>query len=141
MGESYIRDTRELNGLNTIIQEKVNRAVVAAAFKIRDNMRSKFKSQQSLYKKSTSKYSGLAEGISVGKARDGKVKIHALGTIENYHTYKTRFFVGGTKSRYVKKKGDKYAGHIQANNSIDKGLIGGEEILTKYINTALDDGK
>lgn len=135
MARKVVYDTRDLENASKEMLMGVDRAVLAAAFKIRDDMRSYFKKSISKYKYATEDYYKLANGIMVGKLEYGQVKIHALGNRENDGTWKTRFFVGGTSYR-ENQNGNK--GLIKKNEAIDNGINNGEEILKNYINNALN---
>ncbi len=133
---TIITDTRQLSNLETEVKAKVDNAILATAFKLRDQMREKFVKSKTIYKKATSKYDYLQEGIKVGHLQNGTVKVHALGTKQIYNSYKTRFFVGGTVPRFKKDKA--YRGYIKSNNAVQDGITGGDRILTEYINNAIN---
>ena len=130
-----IYSTRDLKDATSEMLKGVNKALVAAAYKICDDMKEEFKKAQSQYKYGTKDYYKLAEGIMVGKLENGSIKIHALGHRENDDLWKARFFVGGTSYR-KNSKGDK--GYIKENDAVDKGMKNGENILNNYINNALN---
>lgn len=135
---------KDLTTLADEMLEGVDRAVMAAAIHVRDNMKQSFLSGSTLYKHGTSKYRNLVDGIRVGKLHDGKVRIHALGGRDNYDTYKTRFFVGGTIPRTQTKQNGKNIkpytkGYIKANSAIDLGFSGAENILTTFINNVINN--
>lgn len=140
-----IYEIRDLETASNEMLNKIDKAVVAAAFKIRDEMRSDFiRDAASVYKTHTGDINKLAEGIMVGKLRGGAVKIHALGSKDNYDTYKTRFFVGGTIYRTQDKKLGRsikpYSkGFITALNSVDKGMETAENTLNQFINNTLNN--
>lgn len=131
-----IFDTRDLSDASDEILNKVDSAVLAAAFKIRDEMREDFKRDITLYKYATKDYYKMAEGIMVGKLRNGKVKIHAFGPKHNDGTWKARFFVGSTTYR-KNSRGNK--GFIKANESVDDGLRNAESILSTYIKNTIEN--
>jgi hypothetical protein len=131
-----VYDTRDLENATEEMLRGVNRALLAAAFKIRDDMRDEFRRSIGEYKYATEDYYRMAQGIMVGKLQDGSVKIHALGNYENDGTWKARFFVGGTTYR-KNVNGDK--GYIKANNAIDKGMNNAQNTLNNYINNALNN--
>jgi len=140
----YIYNSDDLTTLADDIKERVGKAVIAAAHRVKDNMRQAFLSGSSLYKYRTSNYENLAKGINVGKLNDGKVKIHALGTRENYDTYKTRFFVGGTIPRTQTKRNGKNIkpytkGYIRANNAIEVGSQTAPNTLITFIKNVIDN--
>lgn len=129
-------DTRDLSEASAEVLRGVDRAVLAAAFKIRDEMRDEFKKDITQYKYATSDYYKMAEGIMVGKLRSGKVKIHAMGHKENTGDWKARFFVGSTTYRKSPTKGNK--GFIKSNEAVDDGLRNAESILKTYIQNAIN---
>lgn len=134
----------DLDNITKDMLQGIDRAVVAAAIKIRDDMRTSFKSSGSLYKHRTEKYDELADGIMIGKLQNSQVKIHAMGSKEKYNTYKTRFFVGGTTYRKQDTKQGKsikpYSkGYIAANDAVDKGLVQAENTLNTYISHVLNN--
>lgn len=131
-----IFDTRDLENYSDEMVSKIDRAVVAAAFKIRDEIREEFKKSASQYPNHTEKYDDLAQGIMVGKLKNSQIKVHAMGSNEKQNTYKTRFFVGGTTYRKT-NKGNR--GYIKANSAIDSGIHNAEEILNSFIKNTLDN--
>jgi len=131
-----IFDTRDLETLSDEMISKIDRAVVAAAFKIRDEIRGEFRKSSNLYTNHTEKYDELAEGIMVGRLNNSQIKIHALGSNEKPNTFKTRFFVGGTIYR-KNSKGNK--GFIKSNSAVDNGLTNAESILNSFIKNTLDN--
>lgn len=138
-----IYDSNDLTHYSDDTKKRIDKAVVAAAFRIRDNIRKVFLTGSSLYKYHTSEYSKLAEGILVGRLNNSKVKVHAMGSRDNYNSYKTRFFVGGTIPRVQTKQGGRSIkpytkGYIRANNAVDTGTNGGENILDTYIRNVLE---
>lgn len=134
MASRTVFDVRDLEDATDDMLRHIDRAVVAAAFKIRDEMRDEFKKGASLYKNVTNDYYKMAEGIMVGKLRNGYVKLHAFGHKENTGDWKARFFVGGTTYR-KNKKGNK--GLIKKNEAVDKGLKDAESTLTNFIKNAI----
>ena len=131
-----IYDTRDLETLTDEMIEKIDRAVVAAAFKIRDEIREEFKKSGNMYPHHTDKYEGLAEGVMVGRLTNSQIKVHVLGSDEKPDTFKTRFFVGGTTYRKT-KNGNK--GFIKSNAALDKGMSNAENILNSFIKNTLDN--
>jgi hypothetical protein len=131
-----IFDTRDLSGATDEVLKRVDRAVLAAAFKIRDEMRDQFKKDITLYKYATDDYYKMAEGIMVGKLTSGKVKIHSFGHRENTGDWKARFFVGGTTYR-KNQKGNK--GLIKYNDAVDDGLKNADTILSNYIKNTIEN--
>jgi hypothetical protein len=130
-----IYDTRDLETASQEVLEKVDKALVAAAFKIRDEMRNEFIKSQSNYKYNTSEYKKMASGIMVGRLNNSQIKIHALGNKSDDGTWKARFFVGGTIYR-KNNKGNK--GYIKPNEAVDNGLINAESILNTFIKNSID---
>ena len=144
MGASkLIYDSSDLTHYSDEMIHRIDRAILAAAFHIRDAMRQAFISSSSIYKSHTGDLAKLAEGISVGKLNDSKVKIHSLGTRDNYDTYKTRFFVGGTIPRTQTKRNGKNIkpytkGYIKPNNAVDTGMTNAESTLNTFIKNVLE---
>lgn len=142
-----IYDTKDLSDATKDILDGVDRAVMAAAFKIRDNARSQFKSDAiSTYKSHTGDITKLADGIMVGKNNHGSVKLHAFGSKDFYDSYKTRFFVGGTIYRtQTKRRGQNIKpytkGYIKSIDTIDKVVESSHDILESYIQHVLDNPK
>ena len=139
-----IYDTKDLSDASKEILDGVNRAVMAAAFTIRDNARSIFKSDAAYtYKSHTGNIAKLANGIMVGKNNHGTVKIHALGSKDYYDSYKTRFFVGGTINRtQTQRHGQNIKphtkGYIKSIDTIEKTINQSRAILETYIQHVLD---
>ena len=131
-----IYDSRDLSTASNDILRRVDRAVLAAAFKVREEIQDEFKRQRTLYKYATDNYYRMAEGIMVGKLRNGYVKIHALGHMENTGDWKARFFVGGTDYRKT-SKGDK--GLIKKNEAVDNGITNANSILNSYIKNTIEN--
>jgi hypothetical protein len=131
-----IYDVRNLETASEEMLKKIDRAVLAAAFKIRDEMRDEFRKSQSSYKYNTSDYQRLAGGIMVGKLNDSHVKVHSLGNKTDDGTWKARFFVGGTTYR-KNNRGNK--GFIKSNEAVDKGLSNAETILNTFIKNTLEN--
>lgn len=139
-----IYDIRDLTTASEEILKGIDKAVLATAFKVRDDARASFKGSSNLYKHSAShSYDKLAEGIMVGKLRGGQVKVHAMGSKENYNSYKTRFFVGGTTYRQsTSKNGVAFTkGFIQPNNAIENGVNMNQSTLSNYINNVLNNNE
>ena len=124
---------------------KLNKSVMAAAFAIRDNMRAEFKKDGSKYKYHTSNFDRMAEGINVGKMRNGTVVIHAMGNKENDGTWKTRFFVGGTKIRKQRKENGQRLehpytkGYLSSLDSVEKGMRDAQQILNTYVQHVINE--
>lgn len=139
-----IYDARDLTTASEEIIRGIDKAVLACAFKVRDDARGSFKGSSNLYKHSANhSYDSLAEGIMVGKLRGGQVKVHAMGSKENYNSYKTRFFVAGTTYRQsTSKNGIPFTkGFIQPNNGIENGVNMNQSTLSNYINNVLNNNE
>lgn len=128
------------------ITAAVRSGLLQTAIEIRDRARSIYKSSGSSLKYGTSDFDKLARGIMLGRFNEKgsiyEVKVHAMGDKSDYDTYKTRFFVGGTKLRVqtkIKGKSIKpYSkGELKSNNAIDNACSGGESILNKNISNKL----
>lgn len=137
-----IYDTRDLDLASEEMLKNIDSALIAAAYRIRDDMRDSFRRDAAGAYNHTGDINKLAEGILVGKLRNSTVKVHALGSNSNPDTYKTRFFVGGTiyrKQTQIKGKSIKpYSkGYIKSLDSVEKGMQNAESILNKYINNVL----
>ena len=121
--------------------EHIDKALVAAAYRIKDNAQSLF-INNGRYKN----LEPLKEGIMLGRLQNSQIKLHAFGyDDEAKQTYKARFFVGGTKERVNKKpignhKKPLTKGQIEPLDTIDKATQGGESILDNYIKQALRNG-
>ena len=130
-----IKAMGDLGELKQETLEGVNKAIVAAAYKVRDDARSVFKASKTLYKNATSEYDKLAEGINVEKLVGGTIKVHALGDGNGATSlWKSVFFVGGTLYR-SNKRGNK--GRITENMALDKAVSSNANTLEKYIDNVL----
>lgn len=144
MGETrLIYSIEDLDKASDEMLRAIDKAVLATAFKLRDDMRSEFTKSRSQYKYGTSRYDDLAQGIMIGKLQDCHVKIHALGDKNLYDTYKTRFFVGGTIFRKQTKRNSQsikpYSkGRIKENDAVQKGMQSAESTLSQYIRHAIE---
>lgn len=142
-----IYDTTDLTNASNEILDSIDKALMAAAFTIRDNARSIFKSDAATtYKSHTGNINKLSTGIMVGKNNHGSVKIHAFGSKDDYDSYKTRFFVGGTINRTQTKRHGKNIkpytkGYIKAIDTIEKTISNSQPILDTYIQHVLDNPK
>lgn len=138
-----IYDTADFNNIGNETVQKVNRAVVAAAVKIRDEVRDNFVSDaQSLYRYHTGNIANLTTGIMIGKDRGGSIKIHAMGSRQDYESYKTRFFIGGTTYRRQESRNGRpirpfTKGYIKPTNTLERVVNNSGTILSTYINRAL----
>lgn len=124
----------------------VRSGLLQTAIEIRDKAKSIYKSSGSNLKYGTSNYNNLARGIMLGRFDEQgyiyQIKVHAMGNKNDYDTYKTRFFVGGTVLRVQTKRLGKpikpYSkGELKPNNAIDLASTSGESILKKNIQTKL----
>lgn len=136
-----IFEVRDLEEASAEIQNSVDRALLAAAFKIRDEMRSCFRKDAATTYEHKGDVERMADGIMVGKLTNSKVKVHALGSRVDDGTYKTRFFVGGTIYRKGTSSNGKVfsKGYIQALDSVEKGIANADTILNEFINNALNN--
>ena len=120
----------EIEDLDTYGKELLNdidRAIMAAAFKMRDDARIKILGSQH---RKTDEFDTLTRGINVGRLINHRTNVNAFGTREQYNTYKTRFFVGGTKPR---TKGHN-RGQLQPSHALD-GID--SSTLEKYISNVI----
>lgn len=129
MKSRIIYEIEDLDTFGKEMLQDIDRAVLAAAFKMRDNARTKFLGSQH---RKTSDFDSLTKGINVGKLINHQTNINAYGTRENYNSYKARFFEGGTKPRT--KGHDR--GQLTGIHSLEDALD--ESILTKYINNVIN---
>ena len=142
--EKLIHNIEELDTITRDTKQKINKAVVAAAIKIRDMIRASFVNDaQSLYKHHKGNIAHLTSGIMIGKDQGGSIKIHAMGNKTDYGSYKTRFFVGGTRYRkQTKMKGKAIKpytkGYIKPTDSLVKVVQQSNPILINYIRKAID---
>lgn len=143
-GERLIYSLEEFDKYTDNQTQRIRRAAVAAAFKMRDNVRERLVvDSKTVYKYHTGDMRNQIHAIQIGKEVNGTIKIHALGTKRVYDSYKGRFFVGGTILREDKKvKGKPLAkprpkGYIKPLNLLDKELPRTEQILKRYINNVI----
>lgn len=148
MGKGLIFETRNIDSGDLL--DRIDKAILAAAFKVRDDARHEFLSSKSQYKYATSDYHRLANGIMVGKLTNSSVKVHALGDNVDQDLWKTRFFVGSTTYRTQTKHQGKSIkpytkGFIQSNDAIDKAVNENQntlgEFITNVINNKSKNGK
>lgn len=85
----------------------------------------------------------LLDAIYFGKAKDNKIKITSLG---NQHsgsgTYRTRFFVGGTKPRFVTggyRKTNDGIKYVQYKKPAKTGSITATNSITEALNECTTD--
>lgn len=129
MKNRIIYEIEDLDTFGKEILQSIDRAVLAAAFRMRDNARAKFLGSQH---RKTSEFDSLTKGINVGKLINHQTNINAYGTRENYNSYKTRFFEGGTKPRT--KGHDR--GYLTGVHALEQAMD--ESLLEKYISNAID---
>ena len=141
-----IFDTYDIENASREMLKNIDKAIIASAFRIRDEARRIFINSFSIYKTHSSghSYKDLANGIMVGKLRTSQIKIHSLGDKTNEHTYKTRFFVGGTQYRKQNKMKGKAVkpyqkGFIKPNETIDKAMADADTTLNNYIKNAIEE--
>ena len=145
-GTNVIYDSDDLTNISDNILNSVDRAVVAAAFRVRDDARQSFLQGGSNYKRRTSKYAELSEGIRVKHLNNNEAVVFSTKGKDPY--YKTRFFIGGTIQREQTKRRDKTGkqitlskpftkGRIKENNAIDNVLSHAEGYLTNYIKNVI----
>lgn len=136
MGE-LIYNIEELDVASNNLIKRIDKAVAAAAFKMRDNARDAFRQSASNYPHSTKKFFELAEGINVGRMKNHEIAVHSFGKKEQYNSYKTRFFVGGTKYRFSKNGASR--GYIAANNVVQQSAD--QTILENFIKNTIQNGQ
>lgn len=142
MGNRIVFETRDIdiNG----IKDSIDKALVAAAFKIRDDARKEFVASKPQYKHATKDYEKLANGIMVGKLKNSEVKVHGLGDNSDKSLWKTRFFIGSTIYRTQTKQEGKNLnkpytkGFIRGNDAIDKAVDKNNATLEIFINNVLN---
>ncbi len=142
--EKLIHNIEEFDTLTRETKERINKAVVASAIRIRDIIRATFVNDAgSLYKHHTGNIAHLTSGIMIGKDQGGSIKIHAMGNKSDGDSYKTRFFVGGTRYRkQTKMKGKAIKpftkGYIKPTDSLVKVVQQSNPILINFIRKAID---
>ena len=139
--EKLIHNIEELDTLTRDTKQRINKAVVAAAIRIRDMIRASFVNDaQSLYKHHKGNIAHLTSGIMIGKDQGGSIKIHAMGNKSDYGSYKTRFFVGGTRYRkqtQMKGKAITLTAIIRADTSeFTKSINEAKSVLHQYTEEA-----
>lgn len=143
MGKGLVFETRNIEDKGLL--DKIDKALLAAAFRVRDDARNVFMSSKSLYKHATSNYDKLANGIMVGKLNNSTVKVHTLGDNKDQSLWKTRFFVGSTLYRtQTQKKGVKLKkpyskGFIQANDALEQAVSQNQNTLDLFVNNVLNN--
>lgn len=113
--------------------KQIDKALVAAAYAMRDKARKLFVSNAKGYN-----LQGLQDGVMLGRLRHGNdgvtsVTLHAFGNNTNKNSYKARFFVGGAYHRQTRSQRSR--GSIEALNTIENALDQGT--LDDYINNVI----
>lgn len=113
--------------------KQIDKALVAAAYAMRDKARKLFVSNAKGYN-----LQSLQDGVMLGRLRHGNdgvtsVTLHAFGNNTNKNSYKARFFVGGAYHRQTRSQ--RYRGSIEALNTIENALDQGT--LDDYINNVI----
>lgn len=134
-----IYKTEEIQNYTEQQLRQIDKGLVAAAFKIRDDARNRFENN--------GRYNGISklkDAIMLGKLENSKITLHGFGyNDENKELYKARFFILGTDyRRQTKYKGQSIAkpftkGFLMKNEVIDKATESAQTLLDKYIETAL----
>lgn len=146
MGKGLKFDIRNIEDIEKDLLKEIDKAVLAAAFKVRDDARKHFLSSKRQYKYATSEYNRMANGIMIGKLQDSSVKVHALGDNKDPDLWKARFFVGSTTYRTQTKHQGKAIkpytkGFIQSNDAIDKAIDENQNTLGQFIGNVLTKNK
>ena len=114
-------------------QQKIEKALVAAAYAMRNNARKQFSHNSPGYN-----ISSLQDGIMLGPLRsaDGvsTITIHAMGNPSIKKTWKARIFAGGAYHRRTKGRG-RNRGTIQDLKTISKSID--QNVLNTYINNVI----
>lgn len=113
--------------------KRVDKALVAAAYAMRDKARKLFVSNAKGYN-----LQSLQDGVMLGRLRHGNdgvtsVTLHAFGNNTNKNSYKARFFVGGAYHRQTRSQ--RYRGSIEDLRTIENALDQGT--LDDYINNVM----
>lgn len=142
MGKGLVFETRNIEDEKEILN-KIDKAILATAFKVRDDARKQFLAYKGQYKYATTNYNKLAEGIMIGKLDNSSVKVHAFGDNKDPNLWKARFFVGSTVYRTQTKHQGKTIkpftkGFIQANDAIDKAIEENKNTLGNFIGNVLN---
>lgn len=145
MGKGLTFETRNIEADEKELLNKIDKAVLATAFKVRDDARDIFMSSKSQYKYGTSDYNRMAKGIMIGKLDNSSVKVHALGDNKDPDLWKARFFVGSTTYRTQSKQQGKtlnkpYSkGFIKSNDAIDKAVAQNQNTLSEFIGNVINN--
>lgn len=114
---------------------KVDKALVAAAYAMRDHARRLLVTEG---KGKGYRLDRLQEGVMLGRLRkspagETSITLHAMGKASDYNSFKTRFFAGGAYHRQTGKGRNR--GTIEDLKTIEQSLD--EKILDDYINNAI----
>lgn len=113
--------------------KQIDKALVAAAYAMRDKARKLFVSNAKGYN-----LQSLQDGVMLGRLRHGNdgvtsVTLHSFGNNTKKNSYKARFFVGGAYHRQTRSQ--RYRGSVEALNTIENALDQGT--LDDYINNVI----
>lgn len=113
--------------------KQIDKALVAAAYKMRDNARRLFTSNDKDYQ-----IASIADGIMLGRLRKDAagttITLHAMGNASNPKSWKARIFAGGAYHRRTRNRG-RNRGSIEDLKTIEKSTD--QRILDSYINNAI----
>lgn len=113
--------------------KQIDKALVAAAYKMRDNARRLFTSNDKGYQ-----IASIADGIMLGRLRkdaaETTITLHAMGNSSNPKSWKARIFAGGAYHRRTRNRG-RNRGSIEDLKTIEKSTD--QRILDSYINNAI----
>lgn len=130
MAKYNIYDTKQIEQFTVQQLQAIDKALVAAAYKLKDIAQKEFVNN-GRYRKLDS----LKEGIMLGRLQNSSISLHSYGYNDSLKkTYKARFFVGGTVDR---DNGKHSTGHIEALDTIDKTVQANQQLLTEYINKVI----
>lgn len=98
-----ILNISEVDDFADELKEKVKFTLIKGAYQVQDKARDLFRNKIPKADNVNDKYEdSLLDGIFAGKYENDKIKVTALGNRDKYSgTFRTRFFVGGTKDREV----------------------------------------
>lgn len=112
---------------------QIDKALVAAAYKMRDNARRLFSDNDKGYQ-----ISSIADGIMLGRLRRDttgiSITLHAMGNASNKKSWKARIYAGGAYHRRTRNKGLN-RGSIEDLKTIEKSAD--QKILDSYITNAI----
>lgn len=113
--------------------KQIDKALVAAAYKMRDNARRLLTANDKGYQ-----IASIADGIMLGRLRKDAsgttITLHAMGNSSNPKSWKARIFAGGAYHRRTRSKG-RNRGSIEDLKTIQKSTD--QKILDNYINNAI----